>query len=330
MIKIAIDLGASLTKIYRAGKGIQLCEPTCFAVNVENRRIRAIGEDAKNLGKNGGVASLHYPVRRGEVVDEKGAIALLRRFLDKIELKANMRENVHALFLVPCGIRGKTCTGYYRVGQSLGFGKISFLETPYALAEGLSLDWETPVFCMDIGAGLTNVALFSKEGMIAGIAIGVGGKDIDRAIGDHVASSTGVRIPLSECEALKNEVGSLYEGDGMSLTVRGRKQNEEGKVALLVMSEHIIEPILEPLDTIIRYTKMLVEKIPPDLFAPVFQKGLNLSGGVASLPGLREYLEQHLGLEVFDFGENGRVAAVLGAGKMLEDAQLLKEYQVRY
>ena len=51
MIKIAIDLGSSVTKIYRAdtGSGIVLAEPSCVAVSGEDHEIRAIGKDAKKL-----------------------------------------------------------------------------------------------------------------------------------------------------------------------------------------------------------------------------------------------------------------------------------------
>ena len=48
MIKLAIDLGSSVTKIYRAdtGNGIVLVEPSCVAVSGEDREIKAIGKEA--------------------------------------------------------------------------------------------------------------------------------------------------------------------------------------------------------------------------------------------------------------------------------------------
>ena len=51
MIKLAIDLGSSVTKIYRAdaSNGIVLAEPSCVAVSGAEREIKAIGKDAKKL-----------------------------------------------------------------------------------------------------------------------------------------------------------------------------------------------------------------------------------------------------------------------------------------
>ena len=51
MIRLAIDLGSSMTKIYRAdtNNGIVLAEPSCVAIAGEEREVKAIGKIAKNL-----------------------------------------------------------------------------------------------------------------------------------------------------------------------------------------------------------------------------------------------------------------------------------------
>ena len=49
MLKIAIDLGTSSTKIYEIGSGIVLHEPSCVAVNAETKQVKAIGNEAKAL-----------------------------------------------------------------------------------------------------------------------------------------------------------------------------------------------------------------------------------------------------------------------------------------
>ena len=53
MIKIAIDLGSTMTKIYRAdtNNGIVLAEPSCVAVvgDGEDEKVKAVGKEAKNL-----------------------------------------------------------------------------------------------------------------------------------------------------------------------------------------------------------------------------------------------------------------------------------------
>ena len=49
MIRLAIDFGASETKIYLEGNGIVLVEPTCAAVSAGTRDVRAVGTAARRL-----------------------------------------------------------------------------------------------------------------------------------------------------------------------------------------------------------------------------------------------------------------------------------------
>ena len=72
MWKLAIDMGSSMTKIYRAdtSSGILLAEPSCVAVVGEERTVKAVGKEAKNLiGKTAEFTSIVYPVYEGEIVD---------------------------------------------------------------------------------------------------------------------------------------------------------------------------------------------------------------------------------------------------------------------
>ena len=63
MIKLAIDLGSSVTKIFKIGCGIVLAEPTCVAVATGTAAVKAIGEDAKRLiGKTAEFTTIVSPV----------------------------------------------------------------------------------------------------------------------------------------------------------------------------------------------------------------------------------------------------------------------------
>ena len=49
MLKLAIDFGTSVTKIYRIGSGIVLAEATCVTMQKDTGVIRAFGNEAKRL-----------------------------------------------------------------------------------------------------------------------------------------------------------------------------------------------------------------------------------------------------------------------------------------
>ena len=82
MIKLAIDLGSSVTKIFKLGSGIVLAEPTCVAVASGTSTVKAIGEDAKRLiGKTAEYTTIVFPVFEADSVNEEMAAVMPTYFL---------------------------------------------------------------------------------------------------------------------------------------------------------------------------------------------------------------------------------------------------------
>ena len=85
MLKLAIDFGTSVTKIYKIGSGIVLAEATCVTVQKDTGEIRAFGNEAKRLlGKTAELTDVSFPVYEGDIVTERLAGALLEYFLSKV------------------------------------------------------------------------------------------------------------------------------------------------------------------------------------------------------------------------------------------------------
>ena len=63
MIKLSIDLGSSVTKIFKIGSGVVLAEPSCVAVASGTNNVKAIGEEAKRIiGKTAEYTTIVSPV----------------------------------------------------------------------------------------------------------------------------------------------------------------------------------------------------------------------------------------------------------------------------
>ena len=85
MIKLAIDLGSSVTKIYKIGSGIVLAEASCVAVASGTNMVKAIGEEAKQLiGKTAEYTTIVFPVLEVDIVNEQMPAVMLQFFLNKI------------------------------------------------------------------------------------------------------------------------------------------------------------------------------------------------------------------------------------------------------
>jgi rod shape-determining protein MreB len=66
-----------------------------------------------------------------------------------------------------------------------------------------------------------------------------------------------------------------------------------------------------------------LEKIPPELSADIYDRGVVLTGGGALLRNLDERLRDETGLPVL-VAENPLTSVVMGAGMMLTDMDLLR------
>ena len=233
MIKLAIDLGSSVTKMYRAdtNSGIVLAEPSCVAVTGEEKEIKAIGKEAKNLiGKTAEYTRIIYPIYEGVIVDRELAEEMLKGFLSRIGIKKMSFRRAQILINIPCGLREKQLAEYAALAEECGLHGARFVEQPYlaALGGGAALSESDPVFCLDIGGGVTNVAVVSADGIIAGISLNIGGNNMDANILNKVARANKLKIGTLTAEKLKNEIRN---------EVRNEMQNMFDKLQALILKK---------------------------------------------------------------------------------------------
>ena len=326
MIKLAIDFGTSVTKIYRIGSGIVLAEATCVTMQKDTGEIRAFGNEAKRLfGKTSDMTDVIFPLFEGEIVNERCAAAFLEYCLGKIV----RRGSVDAVFCVPCACSAASREKYYRVSKSAGIARIGFVEAPYlaALGQDVPLSESNPVFAIDVGAGKTSAAAFSLDGIIAGITMNVGGNNMDVHIIDHIAENFNLKIGALTSEKLKNSVGSLMENDNQSIIVNGRDVGTGKPRSVAVTSEDILFPIRIYVDKIVEYAELVLQKLPAEVSAAMCKNGILLSGGVCNLAGFADYISEQLQMDVLASGDP-QMSVVLGGGRAIGNPALLRRIQM--
>ncbi len=321
MLKLAIDFGTVMTKIYKLGSGIVLAEATCVSVARETGAITAFGNDAKRLwGKTGDFGDVLFPVYEGDIANEEQAAALLEYFLKKI---VGRSFSVEALFCVPCGCGAAAREKYYRVAKSAGISRVCFAETPYlaALGHDVPLSESNPVFAIDIGGGKTSLATFSLEGIIAGLTMSVGGNNMDIHIIDQIAETYNLKIGALTAEKLKNTVGSLIEHDNQSMLVNGRDITSGRPRSVTVSSEDVLFPIRVYVDKIAEYAEIVLKKLPAEVSAAMCKNGIFLTGGVCNIAGLADYMAERLQMEAH-LPSDAQMAIILGGGRVIGNRSL--------
>ena len=99
MIKLAIDLGSSVTKIFKIGSGIVLAEASCVAVTTGTDTVKAIGEEAKRLiGKTAEFTTIVFPVFEADIVNGNMAAVMLSYFLKKIGIGRAQARRVRSVW----------------------------------------------------------------------------------------------------------------------------------------------------------------------------------------------------------------------------------------
>ncbi|MBR2646308.1 MAG: rod shape-determining protein [Clostridia bacterium] len=329
MIKLAIDLGSTMTKIYRAdtNNGVVLAEPSCVAVSGEEKTVKAIGKDAKNLiGKTAEFTNILYPIYEGEIVDMRLAVVMLKEFLSRIGVKTGALKWAHILISVPCGISDRALSAYRTLAEECGLRKVWFVEQPYLAALGAGAVFSgDPVFCLDIGGGVSNAAVVSTEGLIAGLSMNIGGNNMDANIISKVSNNDKLLIGTLTAERIKNEIGTLAPVPRGAYVAEGRSTENFQPASVSVRAEDLTECIRVYVKKVVEYATTVLQNLPAEVSAVVKRNGVYLSGGVMKIPYVAQFIGAQLGMR-FRVYEEPQFATVLGGGVLLRDKEMLQHF----
>ena len=314
MIKLAIDLGSWVTKIYKAGCGVVLAEPTCAAVEQlpgsGSYTVKFLGEKARALsGRSAQNTHIINPVVDGDIV-----------------ISPRRARRTEVIFVLPCGAKPELKQKYFRLADDCNIGKVYFTQAPFAavLGHNVPLSESTPVFSVDIGYGLTNIAAFSLDGVISGMSLNLGGGNIDVHLMDYMAENYNLRIGALTAERLKNNVGSLLPDDNKLMVVDGRDAASGAPASVAVTTSQICDVITLYVDKIIEYIVLMISQLPAEVASSVMHSGIFLSGGLCKMDGIAEYFSQKLNITANTFDEP-QLAAVIGAGMIISSDRLIEK-----
>jgi rod shape-determining protein MreB len=141
----------------------------------------------------------------------------------------------------------------------------------------------------------------------------------------YLRRSHNLLIGERTAEQIKFDVGSAYPLDQpIVMEVKGRHLLEGVPRTIKITDADIREALAEPVRLIVQAVRDALERVPPELSADIFDRGVVLTGGGALLRNLDKRLREETGLPVL-VAENPLTSVVLGAGRMLTDLALLRK-----
>ncbi|MCK5688098.1 rod shape-determining protein [Myxococcota bacterium] len=331
---LAVDLGTSNTLVYVKGQGIIINEPSVVAVHDDGRgerKVVAVGREAKEMiGRTPGSVEAICPIQDGVIADFEVTEAMLRHFMLKVHNRRTMVKP-RIVICIPNGVTEVEKRAVQESAESAGAREVHTIEDPMAAAIGADLPVADPSgnMIVDIGGGTTEVAVISLSGIVYSRSIRIGGEKMDEGIIQYVKRRHNLLIGRPTAEEIKIKIGSAFPCDELkTMEVKGRDLIAGVPRTVELNSDEVREAMADPVGSIIESIRVALEQTPPELAADIVDKGIVLTGGGALLTGLDVALREETHLPVM-IAENPLESVVMGAGKVLDELELLKQVTVR-
>ncbi len=324
--EIGVDLGTANTLVYRRGKGIVVREPTVVAINTQNGKVLAVGNEAREmLGRTPGNIQAIRPLRDGVIADYTTTLKMMEYLLDKVAGRRRLFGPV-VLVCVPSGVTNVERRAVLQATKQAGASLAMTIEEPMAAAIGAGLPIASPGgnMVVDIGGGTTDIAVISLGAPVTASSLRVGGNKFDEALVRHMRNAYSLMIGEPTAEEIKIRIGSAYQLEQeLTMEVRGRDMVAGLPRTVQITSEEIREALSESVRQIAERVCVVLEETPPELSADIIERGITLTGGGALLRGLDKFLYNVTDIPV-RVAENALECVAIGTGKALEEIEAIK------
>lgn len=324
--KIAIDLGTTSILVHVPKKGIVINEPSVVAISTIDKKIIAVGIEAKEmLGRTPDTIIAQRPLRDGVIADYKTTEAMLRYFINKA-LGGVRLFRPEVMVAVPAGITSTERRAVIDATIAAGAKAAYIIKEPIVAAIGANIPIGSPSghIIIDIGGGTSEIAVISLGGIVTSNSVRVGGNKFDAAITEFIRRKYNLAVGERTAEEIKKRIGSaLYLEEKLYMEVRGRDMIDGLPKTVLVSSDDITEAIQSELEGVLSAIKGVLYETPPELSADVIDKGIVMSGGSSLLRNFDKLVTQATGISTY-VADDSLYCVVKGTGIALENLDSYK------
>lgn len=297
--KLAIDLGTANSVVWEVGKGVVLNEPTIVAIGIEDRKVLAVGNEAKKmLGKTPEYIEVIQPLEDGVIADYEVTEAMLKYFLKEV-MGNNWFVGPEVMICVPAGVTQVEQRAVIDATLSAGARKAHLIDGPLAAAIGSKIPVSESFgnMIVDIGGGAAEAAVIALGGVVTYKSTRIGGNKLDKSIMDYLKKKYSVVIGAQTAELIKIKLGSAIKPKKYeTIEISGRDSVYGLPKNVIVSTDDVYEALRPMLDSILVVIKETLEITPPELVADIVDRGIVLSGGTAQLKNLGTLITREIGV----------------------------------
>jgi len=324
--KLAIDLGTANSVVWKENEGIVSNEPTIVAVGIEDRKVLAVGDEARGmLGKTPEYIEVIRPLAGGVISDYEVTEAMLRYFLRKVMGKMWF-FGPEVMVCVPAGVTQVEQRAVMDAVLSAGAKKAYLIDAPLAAAIGAKIPVSESFgnMIIDIGGGVAEAAVVALGGVVTHKTVRIGGSNLDKAIMDYLKKKHNLVVGEQTAEDIKIKIGSAIRlKRPEKLEVNGRDMVYGLPKNVVVDSDEVYGAIRPFLDLILGAIRDTLEITPPELVADIVDRGIILSGGTSQLRNFNVLVTREIGVAAHVALEP-QFCVIKGTGIAIENLETYK------
>ena len=295
-------------------------EPSVVAVDKNSGKILQVGAGARNmLGRNPGNVVAMHPLKDGVISDHELTVKMLQSLFHSINKSSIFAPKPRVVISVPSGITEVEERTIINAAAEAGARRVYLIEEPLAAALGAGLDLNSPTghMVVDIGAGTTDIAVLSMNGVATSSSLKVAGNAFDEAIARYVRRKYGIVIGMATAEDVKIQIGSVYpRNEEISMRVKGRDAKGGMPREVELVSSELLEPLMRMARMITDEVLSVLEDSSPELVGDIAQNGITLTGGGCQIWGMDRLLSERTGIPC-SIADDPESCVALGCGKSL-------------
>jgi rod shape-determining protein MreB len=299
--RVGLDLGTANTLIYVNGQGIAVKERSLVTVRASTGEIEAAGTEAEaSAGRTPKKFRTVKPICRGMISDLTLCEGMLHRFFEKTGTSGPFRR-LRVAIAVPGDLTEVERLAIVESLRNARAADVLLVDQVLAAARGAGLPIEEARgrMIVDIGAGVTDIAVISLANTVQARTVPIAGDEMDAAIAAYVRGKHQLLVGERTAERIKIQVGSALPGpEALSVNVKGRCLVHGIPREVALCDCEIREALSAPVHQIVIAIREVLEQAPPELSADLVETGILLTGGSALLRNLDRRISEECGLPV--------------------------------
>lgn len=301
--QIGIDLGTANLLVYINGNGVVYNEPSIVAFDKNSNKCIAVGKKAHSmLGKEHDQIRLVKPLEGGVIADLEATKAYLENVFERLESINVNFKNSTLLICCPSEISDIERVALLNLANRIGV-KDCFIEQEIkagAIGAGIDIFSSKGSMIVDIGGGTSDIGVLSLGDLVVSESVKIAGNFLDNEIIKYIKFKYGLLVGKNSAEQIKIHLGTVREQlpEEKEYSCAGRSIKNGLPTKVTIKQSEIQKIFLKAFQTIVNTIIKVLQQTPPELAADIFSDGIMINGGGALIDGVKEYLENALGLKV--------------------------------